>query len=120
MGFAEKWADVEAQPLAETHRDNMDRMDTIAPVQVQTPYSVHCVHSVHKGSTLTPAPMPAPDASPLVALARFERNPHGVVEWLASQNQGQAQYLVPRWAACVRAEARLRIAAAEAGAGHGC
>jgi len=54
---------------------------------------------------------PASDAPFLVALAWFERDPRGVVSWLASQSQGQPQDLVPRWAACVQAEARLRLVA---------
>lgn len=53
------------------------------------------------------APDPA-DASPLAALARFEKNPVGVVRWLAGQREGQPPHLVPRWAACIREEARLR------------
>jgi len=63
----------------------------------------------------TPAARPAVpyDAPPLAALSRFEADPMGVVEWLASQNHGQPAHLVQRWAACVRAEARSRIAAAE-------
>ena len=60
---------------------------------------------------LTPAKHPPvpPDAPPLTALARFERDPMGVVEWLTSQNHGQPQTLVPRWAAAIRAEARQRL-----------
>ncbi|WP_027190356.1 hypothetical protein [Fundidesulfovibrio putealis] len=64
------------------------------------------------------APAP-PDASPLDALARFERDPRGVVAWLAQQKQGQPPHLVERWAATIRAEARLRIAEAEGVADHG-
>ncbi|KAF0235301.1 MAG: hypothetical protein FD177_55 [Desulfovibrionaceae bacterium] len=63
------------------------------------------------------APVPA-DTSPLEALTRFERDPRGVVAWLAQQGQGQAQYLVPRWAAAIRAEARLRVEESEGGADH--
>ena len=50
-----------------------------------------------------------PDASPLEGLARFERDPRGVVAWLAQQENGQPPHLVERWAATIRAEARLRI-----------
>lgn len=54
------------------------------------------------------------DAPSLVALVRFERDPRGVVAWLAQQGQGQPPQLVERWAAAIRAEARLRIVEAEA------
>lgn len=60
------------------------------------------------------APVPADD-SPLAALAKFEKNPHGVIHWLAQQQEGQPAHMVLRWAACIQAEARLRLAEAEAG-----
>ena len=63
------------------------------------------------------APVPAED-SPLEALARFERDPVGVIQWLAQQEQGQPPHLVQRWAAAIRAEARLRTTEAEGGADH--
>jgi len=47
--------------------------------------------------------------TPLEALARFERDPVGVVHWLAQQEQGQPPHLVQRWAAAIRAEARQRL-----------
>lgn len=52
--------------------------------------------------------VPAED-SPLEALTRFERDPVGVIHWLAQQKQGQPPHVVQRWAAAIRAEARQRI-----------
>ncbi len=49
----------------------------------------------------------------LEALAKFERDPVGVVSWLGQQPEGQPAHLVPRWAACVRAEARQRLLQAD-------
>lgn len=54
-------------------------------------------------------PVPA-DATPLEALARFERDPRGVISWLAQQEQGQPAQQLQRWAAVIRAEARQRMA----------
>lgn len=45
----------------------------------------------------------------LEALARFERDPRGVMSWLAQQENGQPPHLVQRWAAAIRAEARQRM-----------
>lgn len=58
-------------------------------------------------------------ASPLEALARFERDPRGVVAWLAQQKQGQPAYLSARWSAAIRAEARLRTEEAEGASEYG-
>jgi hypothetical protein len=60
------------------------------------------------------APVLLPDAPPLDALARFERDPCGVVFWLAQQSQGQPWHLSPRWVAVIQAEARLRLQEVEA------
>ncbi|MFZ5426788.1 MAG: hypothetical protein ACOZEN_07420 [Thermodesulfobacteriota bacterium] len=56
------------------------------------------------------APVPA-DATPLEALVRFERDPRGVVSWLAAQPAGQERTpdVRRRLQECVRAEARLRV-----------
>lgn len=50
-----------------------------------------------------------PDASPLEALDWFERDPCGVVSWLARQREGQPRHLSPKWVAVIQAEARLRL-----------
>jgi len=57
------------------------------------------------------APVSA-DASPLDALARFERDPRGVVAWLAAQPAGQERSpeVRQRLQECVRAEALTRLA----------
>lgn len=61
-----------------------------------------------------PAQVPA-DATPLEALVRFERDPRGVVSWLAAQPAGQERSpdVRRRLQECVRAEARLRVKEAE-------
>jgi hypothetical protein len=110
MGFASKWATRAPMPQATDPKDNMDTLDTIHPLQPRKASSVHTVHIVPKRSTgeTDPEPQPVPsDASSMAALARFEKNPVGVVHWLGQQRQGQPAHLTRRWAACIRAEARL-------------
>lgn len=59
-------------------------------------------------------PVLLPEAPPLEALALFEREPRGVVSWLAHQSQGQPRHLSPRWVTVIQAEARLRLQEVEA------
>jgi hypothetical protein len=56
----------------------------------------------------------APDTPNMEALALFEREPRGVVSWLARQRHGQPRHLSPRWVAVIQAEARLRLQEVEA------
>lgn len=57
----------------------------------------------------------AAQALPLEAVTRFERDPRGVVAWLAAQPAGQERSpdVRRRLQECVRAEARLRVKEAE-------
>jgi hypothetical protein len=48
-------------------------------------------------------------------ISQFEVNPTGVVEWRSHRHKPIPRELIPRLAACVRAEARIRVQEAEAG-----
>jgi len=112
MGFADKWHGVEGQAVGE---------DVHPPTPIRTIRTIG-VDDPEKGNSANIAniakrvPGSKPDVHPLVALARFERDPRGVVSWLARQQAGQPPHLVQRWAAAIRAEARWRL---EEGALHG-
>jgi hypothetical protein len=73
------------------------------------------VEGVGQSVPLSHAPVP-PDTEPMEALARFERNPHGVVAWLADpvNHASRPREHSARWRACIVAEAKARVAEAEA------
>ena len=50
-----------------------------------------------------------PEMSCLEALVRFERDPKGVVAWLANQKQRHPPDQSVRWVSAIQAEARLRL-----------
>lgn len=95
--------------------DRLDRDTAARVLDVARAHKPEIVAELGRDTERTPprargeaAPVPA-DASPLEALARFERDPVGVVHWLAQQEQGQPPHLAQRWAAAIRAEARQRL-----------
>ena len=86
--------------------DRLDRDTAARVLEVARARKAEIVEELREGSASVPA-----DATPLAALARFERDPRGVVAWLAAQPAGQERTpeVRRRLQECIRAEARLRV-----------
>jgi CTP:molybdopterin cytidylyltransferase MocA len=96
-----------------TGLDQLDRGTVARVLEVARSRKTEIVEELRGKAEASPVP---PDTKALEALVRFERNPRGVVAWLADpvKHASRDPAHSARWRACIVEEARLRVADAEA------
>lgn len=88
--------------------DTLDSDTAARVLDVARTHKAELLAELREGASAPPVPS---TASPMAALVRFERDPRGVVAWLAAQTAGQERSpdMRRRFVACIQAEARLRL-----------